>query len=208
MGLRGILGLKLTEVPGNLAYWLDSFDADTYTVKISTGSFNILPRDVQHVLGLPSTGRKIIVRKRSDPTKLVLNWRMTFGSTSPEIKCTDIVEKSRKMQTSDDMFKLNFIMLFFLTMVQSTKSTNCDQRILNAIEKLDDVHELNWCDYILYSLSTSKQIWDKDRNGQFTGPITFLMAPSKIAENEPQKDNDQKKPRVRFSNFTTVRMQF
>ncbi|KAL9691212.1 hypothetical protein QQ045_011631 [Rhodiola kirilowii] len=107
---------------------------------------------------------------------MVINWRMTYGSTSSEIKCTDIVEKLKKMQTSDDMFKLNFIVLFFSTMEQSTKNQTCDQRILNVIEKPDDVRELNWCDYILHNLRTSKQIWDKDRSGQFTGPITFLMA--------------------------------
>ncbi|KAL9669531.1 hypothetical protein QQ045_007078 [Rhodiola kirilowii] len=59
-------------------------------------------------------------------------------------------------------------------MVESTKNQFCNQRIINCIEGVDEIRELNWCEYIIQSLIKSKRTWLKDRKSCYTGPLTFL----------------------------------
>ncbi|KAL9664353.1 hypothetical protein QQ045_019753 [Rhodiola kirilowii] len=128
------------------------------------------------MLGLPLGEKPIDIKGRGKDNRVMIHdWRKCFGTETTKITCTDIVAKIKDTKADDPMFKLHFLVLFFSAMVANTKNQWSDQRILNAIDSVDDIRSLNWSEYIIERLKTSKEIWDKQRKANFTGPITFLL---------------------------------
>ncbi|KAL9665710.1 hypothetical protein QQ045_000030 [Rhodiola kirilowii] len=178
MGLDGMLNLGITYVPTQLASWLlESFDSKECKLVTPSGNAEIKPMDVNFTLGLPMGGRPIIVPQRTKPDCiLVKKFREQYGDKSEnKIKCRLVSEKIQKSKVADDLFKLNFLVLFYSTIVDSTASGKANQRILNGIEGIDDIRALNWGEFIIDRLRQTKDEWEVNKGSPYTGPMPFLM---------------------------------
>ncbi|KAL9690819.1 hypothetical protein QQ045_011230 [Rhodiola kirilowii] len=178
MGLEAMLHLNVNMVRAELAEWLlDSHTSKTSTLITSRGDVYIVPKDVHYILGLSLGGRNIILPNRTEAdSPIVQQFRIQYGGIKDStVTCKTIVEKIRQSDAADDTFKINFLVLFFSTMVESTKSEVSNQRILNGIEGTDDIRALNWCEFIYTCLRDTKDEWEGNRRSPYTGPITFLI---------------------------------
>ncbi|KAL9663999.1 hypothetical protein QQ045_019394 [Rhodiola kirilowii] len=147
MGLEAMLHLNLNMVRAELAEWLlDSYQSKTSTLITDRGDVDIVPKDVHYILGLPLGGRNIILPNRTDTySPIVQQFRLQYGRIKDStVTCKTIVEKIKQSDAADDTFNINFLVLFFLCMVESTKSGVSNQRNLNGIEGTDDIRALNW----------------------------------------------------------------
>ncbi|KAL9672023.1 hypothetical protein QQ045_009597 [Rhodiola kirilowii] len=179
MGLEAMLHLNINMVRVDLAEWvLESYDSKTSTLITDRGDVHIVPKDVHFILELPLGGRniKLLGRTNAD-SPLVQQFRCQYGGPKDStVTCKTIVDKIQQSGAADDTFKLNFLVLFFSSMVESTKSCVSNQRIMNGIEGTDDIRALNWCEYIYTCLRDTKDEWEGNRRSPYNGPITFLIA--------------------------------
>ncbi|KAL9673322.1 hypothetical protein QQ045_029578 [Rhodiola kirilowii] len=179
MGFEGILHLRFTKVHTQFSKWLlESFDSKTCMLKTPRGDVEILPKDVNYMLGLPMGGRPIKVQLRTIPHELLVQiFRLQYGGPlDNSVSWKRISKIIQSSNDANDCFKLNFLVLFYSTVVYSTKSGKSNQRIPNAIEGLDDIRALNWCEFVIDRLHHTKDEWDKDKFQPYTGPTPFLMA--------------------------------
>ncbi|KAL9663242.1 hypothetical protein QQ045_028081 [Rhodiola kirilowii] len=175
MGLDGMLHFGITKVPTQFAKWLlESFNSKTCKLETPRGDAEILPKDVNFTLGLPMGGRLIKVPLRTIPdTLLVQTFRLQYGGPrANKIKCTEVSDMIQASNEANDTFKLNF----YSTIVDSTKTGKGNQRILNAIEGIDDIRALNWGDFVIKRLRHTKDEWEKNKGNPYIGPMPLLMA--------------------------------
>ncbi|KAL9684095.1 hypothetical protein QQ045_021527 [Rhodiola kirilowii] len=111
----------------------------------------ILSKDVNYILGLPMGGCPIKVHLRTIPHKLIVQtFRDQYGGPRDNaVSYKRIFETIQSFNEANDYFKLNFLVLFYSTIVDSTKMGKSNQRILNVIEGLDDIRALNWCEFLI-----------------------------------------------------------
>ncbi|KAL9667924.1 hypothetical protein QQ045_002293 [Rhodiola kirilowii] len=110
-------------------------------------------------------------------TSIVRQFRNQYGGPMDStVSCKNIVDKIQQSGVADDTFKLNFLVLFFPSMVESTKSGTSNQRILNGIEGTNDIRVLNWCEYIITCLRDIRDEWEGNRRSPYNGQTTFLIA--------------------------------
>ncbi|KAL9677104.1 hypothetical protein QQ045_005331 [Rhodiola kirilowii] len=167
MGFKGILHLRITKINTQLAKWLlESFDSKTSMLTTKRGDAEIIPMDVNNMLGLPMDGRPIKVPLRTIlHVRLVQTFRSQYGGAfDNSVSYKDISKTIQSSKEADDFFKLNFLVLFYSTVVDSTKGGKSNQRILNAIEGLDEICTLNWCEFVIDQLRHTKVEYDKDRH--------------------------------------------
>ncbi|CAM8950120.1 unnamed protein product [Rhodiola kirilowii] len=179
MGLEAMLHLKLNKVRADLGEWvLESYDSKTSTLITDRGDVEIVPKDIHFIMGLPLGGRIIKLPGRTNAeSPIVQQFRHQYGGPRDStVSCQKIVDKIKQTGVADDTFKLNFLVLFFSSMVESTKSGTSNQRILNGIEGTDDIRALNWCEYILTCLRDTRDEWEGNKRSPYSGPITFLIA--------------------------------
>ncbi|KAL9689463.1 hypothetical protein QQ045_009849 [Rhodiola kirilowii] len=177
MGLDGMLNLGITYVPTQFAIWLlESFDSKDCKLVTPSGNAEIKPMDVNFTLGLPMGGRPIIVPQRTKPNHiLVKRFREQYGGKSEnKIKCRLVSKKIQKSKEADDLFKLNFLVLFYSTIVDSTASGKANQRILNGIDGIDDIRALNWGEFMIDRLRQTEDEWEENKGSPYTGPMPFL----------------------------------
>ncbi|KAL9680436.1 hypothetical protein QQ045_018315 [Rhodiola kirilowii] len=178
MGLDGMLNLGITYVPTQFAIWLlEAFDSKECKLVTRRGDAEIVPMDVNFTLGLPMGGRPIKVPLRTNPDALLVQtFRRQYGDIKEnKIKCRIMSEKIQKSKEANDLFKLNFLVLFYSTIVDSTTSGKANQRILNAIERIDDIRALNWGEFFIDGLRHTKDEWEVKKGSPYTGPMPFLM---------------------------------
>ncbi|KAL9682245.1 hypothetical protein QQ045_014039 [Rhodiola kirilowii] len=178
MSLEDMLHLRITKVHTQFAKWmLESFDLKTCMLKTPRGDAEILPKDVNYMLGLPMGGRPIKVPLRTIPHELLVQtFKLQYGGPlDNSVSYKRISETIQSSSEANDCFKLNFLVLFYSTIVDSVKMGKSNQRILNVIEGLDDIRALNWCEFVIYRLRHMKDEWDTNRFNPYTGPIPFLM---------------------------------
>ncbi|KAL9678819.1 hypothetical protein QQ045_016670 [Rhodiola kirilowii] len=179
MGLDGMLHLGIIKVPTQFEKWLlESFNSKTCKLETPRGDADILPKDVNFTLGLSIGGHPIKVPLRTIPDAiLVQTFRLQYGGPrANKIKCTEVSDMIQASNDANDTFKLNFLVLFYSTIVDSTKTGKANQMILNAIEGIDDIRALNWAEFVIERLRHTKDEWEKNKGNPYTGPMPLLMA--------------------------------
>ncbi|KAL9685237.1 hypothetical protein QQ045_022685 [Rhodiola kirilowii] len=179
MCLEAMLHLNMNMVRADLVEWvLESYDSKTSTLITDRGDVHIIPKDVHFILGLPLGGRNIKLQGRTNAdSPLVQQFRRQYGGPKDStVTYKTIVDKIQQSGAADDTFKLNFLVLFVSSTVESTKCCVSNQRIMNGIEGTDDIYALNWCEYIYTFLRDTKDEWEGNKRCSYNDPITFLIA--------------------------------
>ncbi|KAL9685730.1 hypothetical protein QQ045_023181 [Rhodiola kirilowii] len=178
MGLNGMLHLGIAKVPTQFAKWLlESFNSKTCKLDTPQGDAELLPKDMNFTLGLPMGGRPIKVPLRTiSEAILVQTFRLQYGGPrNNKIKCTEVSEMIQASNEANDAFKLNFLVPFYSTIVDSTKTGKANQIILNAIEGIDDIRALNRGEFMIKKLRHTNGEWETNKGNPYTGPMPLLM---------------------------------
>ncbi|KAH6805128.1 hypothetical protein C2S51_029959 [Perilla frutescens var. frutescens] len=177
MGFAQLLHLNIDKVPARLVYWvLDKFDASSSEIVIDVRRIiTVDVDDVQSVLGFSNGGEKIKTRRRSDICNMKETWYDQFTERGRGRIMTKHVRVAM-MNDKDggDKFKMNFLVLLTSCMIENSVNGYVSPLLLNYMDKLDSIHEMDWCDYVVRSLITHKVIWEKNMSNDFGGPIVFL----------------------------------
>ena len=176
-GLGGLLQFGLKELPHMLGYQiLQSFDSESVALNLPRGSISITEEDVHQVMELPM-GRKRIPASSIGKSALVDEWRAQFtNSVGWKITPGAVSEKLKQSSDVNLFFKLNFLVLFHNSMIQSLSNSYVNQWILVLGDNVDQCSEYNWCSFLLDSMIESQHKWKVDPTKQFyTGPLAFLI---------------------------------
>ena len=130
---------------------------------------------IHQVLGIPKTGIDILevddceinnrkLKKWMDQSDLILKQQ--------QVIC-DLIEEGT---VADEMFDMNFLMLFVNTIVEKKSSGDLDTKVLMKLPNVKDKTKINWCKYLNETLIKSKKYWKPDKtNIYYSGPLAFLI---------------------------------
>ncbi|KAF5759200.1 hypothetical protein HanXRQr2_Chr16g0738411 [Helianthus annuus] len=128
-------------------------------------------------MGVPYGGIRVVrdAEGCADAEKLVDTWKNRFVKIP--ISCKKIVDKIRENSYADEeMFKMDFAMLFIATMIASTKNGNAMYTMLGWFCLSKEFREHDWCQLIMDTIRVCKSDWDRsDRDSFFSGPLTVLV---------------------------------
>ncbi|XP_021989338.1 uncharacterized protein LOC110885909 isoform X1 [Helianthus annuus] len=186
IGFGEVLNIKLYHISTRLGYWLvRNYDEQYSTLNIGNHKIEITRDSVHDVFGIPKGN--VIVREKNKPRKGAIVEKNTatqgaettideFKNQWPDtnkITHTLLARTMSKQTTGGRLFKLNFLAYWNTLFVEITKSTTVKQSFLLAIDKEEDIPNLDWCSFVLESLKRTRQGWKK-LDSQYNGPVAFL----------------------------------
>ncbi|XP_035836075.1 uncharacterized protein LOC110885937 [Helianthus annuus] len=186
IGFGEVLNIKLYHISTRLGYWLvRNYDEQYSTLNIGNHKIEITRDSVHDVFGIPKGN--VIVREKYKPRKGAIVEKNTatqgaettideFKNQWPDtnkITHTLLARTMSKQTTGGRLFKLNFLAYWNTLFVEITKSTTVKQSFLLAIDKEEDIPNLDWCSFVLESLKRTRQGWKK-LDSQYNGPVAFL----------------------------------
>ncbi|KAL8217596.1 hypothetical protein R6Q57_020969 [Mikania cordata] len=179
MGFQEILCLQLNSIPSAFGYWLlRNYNPQTDSINDGEREIHLSSSLIQEVFNFPNGGTKVTVKTRpntNDP--VVKEWRSQFGEDLPKkIFVKDLVAYIKDKKDAGRMFKLNFLVVFFSLMGETMMSNTVNQRFLTSVKITTDVRNLNWCDYMMACLKSTREAWNSKQDDLYNGPILLLVA--------------------------------
>ncbi|KAI8542544.1 hypothetical protein RHMOL_Rhmol08G0146100 [Rhododendron molle] len=171
MGFRGILELKCTKLDRSLCEWLvRHFDPVSLCLHVHGKDCIITPLDVNHILGLPCGGQKVILKREyTEIHELCLRHEVgNQGSISFDHLHNYLMNNKK----DDDDFKVSFVLYIMGTILCPTSEVN--KRFLHALKDLSFVRKLDWSQFVLKFLAEGIQKYQKGRK-VIRGCLLFLM---------------------------------
>ncbi|KAL8223477.1 hypothetical protein R6Q57_018952 [Mikania cordata] len=165
MGFQEILCLQLNSIPCAFAYWLlRNYNPQTDSINDGEREIHLSSSLIQEVFNFPNGGTKVTVKTRpntNDP--VVKEWRSQFGEDLPKkIFVKDLVAYIKDKKDAGRMFKLNILVVFFSLMGETMMSNTVNQRFLTYVKITTDVRNLNWCDYMMACLKSTREAWNRE----------------------------------------------
>ena len=175
-GLGSLVGFNIQRLPGKLTYYVvDAFNPDDMVIRTPRGDI-ACDRDAVHdVFGLPKGPNDILGFPSKENSDFVKQWLGQFPKGS-SIRKTLVANTILKTGGTDNIFKMNILMLFANTMVTSSTNGEFSREVLHHVPIDVDMCTLDWCGYLLKYLKESKNHWDRKspEKNYYAGPATFL----------------------------------
>ncbi|GJQ91903.1 hypothetical protein Tco_0003042 [Tanacetum coccineum] len=140
------------------------------------GSMIKITRELIHdMLGIPMSG--IIVKPLKEKNlfdPVTAKWR----GMVPEIINREKIHISQLktflsiLSEADWLFDIGFLSLFFSIFSQGNKDGTINERLIPYLEKIDKIHQMDWCSYVLESLV--KECTGFSSSDKFIGPLLLL----------------------------------
>ncbi|KAJ0894651.1 hypothetical protein HanPSC8_Chr09g0391421 [Helianthus annuus] len=128
------------------------------------------------ILGVPFGGIRVVkdTKGGSDADKVVENEKNRYDKVPISFK--NIVDKIREDSYDDEeMFKIDFVMLFMATMIASTKNGHAMYTMLELFCLEKDFKDHDWCQFILDTIRVCMSDWvGCNSKSYFRGPLTVL----------------------------------
>ncbi|MFS7990023.1 hypothetical protein Hanom_Chr11g01053921 [Helianthus anomalus] len=177
MGFGKILKLKVDLIKSALGHFVvDRLDTKNMVIRLGEQTIKVDKDSVQKLLGLPCGGIRVnIDNKEASKHPLISRWRGRFSRSI--ISCTDLVGKISEYEDEDEeMFQMDFVMLFISTMVGCTMNGIAMYTLLYMFDMDHSFKEHDWCQFIIDAVKVCKNHWRRcDKNSWFRGPLTFLV---------------------------------
>ncbi|MFS8002094.1 hypothetical protein Hanom_Chr13g01198061 [Helianthus anomalus] len=179
MGFGKILKLKVSDINALLAYFVvDRLDTEKMEINHGDRQIKVDKECIRRIMGVPYRGIRVVndAEGCSDAEKVVEAWKNRFVKVL--ISCKNIVDKIRENCYEDEeMFKIDFAMLFLATMIASTKNGHAMYTILCWFYLSKGFKEHDWCQLIMDTIRVWKSDWDRsDRDSFFFwGSLTVLV---------------------------------
>ncbi|CAH1448073.1 unnamed protein product [Lactuca virosa] len=121
MGFKSLLKLEVDELPSSLGLFVvKSFDMDKKVLKVINGEIKVDRQSVNEMLGIPMGDQKVEdLSFRPAEDECYSKWISQFHKAE-NIRLNDITNAIISSKEADFNFKLNFIVLFCNTLVEST----------------------------------------------------------------------------------------
>ena len=177
VGFESFHRIFIDKLPSKLGRLVASiFDPTTYKLNLFNGlSILVTPQKIHDILGIPVGGTSLFsFEERPVTHPFVKSWVEQFYPKSfKEIRAPDIGIKLVNANRVDDLFKLNFLMLF------SNVIGRCDtmggQLCFDVVRRIPEhlpISEIDWCGYIhdclQYSINPKGEC-------HYYGPLAVLM---------------------------------
>ncbi|GJU13108.1 hypothetical protein Tco_1135504 [Tanacetum coccineum] len=175
--------------------------------KLRKGSIKATRQKVYDILGIPMGNTKLQdLEQRDVNDPFIDEWEEKYShlqKPTPPAIALQILGTHK----ADFMFKMNFITLFGSTMGTLENGGRVPTKLLKCIKEEDDLADIDWCDYILDCLRTSKFNWKdvKTKKNFYYGPLTFLCLLYLDSTFFPDLNNIRHRPTIRSWNTMMMR---
>ncbi|MFS7998293.1 hypothetical protein Hanom_Chr12g01151961 [Helianthus anomalus] len=146
MGFGKILNLKVSDINASLAYFVvDRLDTENMEINLGNRQIKVDKESIRRIMGVPYGGIRVVrdAEGCANAEKLVDTWKNRFVKIP--ISCKKIVDKIRENSYADEeMFKMDFAMLFIATMIASTKNGNAMYTMLGWFCLSKEFREHDW----------------------------------------------------------------
>ena len=176
IGFGSLLGFSIDSLPGKLVYYVvDSFDSKEMVIKTSRGDIKCDRQAVHDVFGVPMGPTNIYDLEESSNNDLENEW-LGQWNIGKKVRPANIASMFNNDYEISEMFKINILMLFVSTMVESDSNGYIKLDLLKRLPKNSDLRSFDWCGFLLKSLASSKDNWNRDfpDKNPYSGPATFL----------------------------------
>lgn len=133
--------------------------------------------DVYMTLGIPM-GSKVVEEATSMDTNLeyqqLFNQQKSQWSSEESLCTTKILKKMEDQKDGGDNFITNFVVFVVSRLIKEQQNLKPNHKILKALVNIEEIRDLNWCEYTWKSLVTCTRDWKK-KSGAYKGPMLFLM---------------------------------
>nr|GMD12659.1 uncharacterized protein LOC109150699 isoform X5 [Ipomoea batatas] len=176
IGMGGLLGLRVTELPLRLGRWLVSnFDPSQMAINVCDGSYiQITNEDVAAVLGLPNGTVPIYERDSQVVGHDLHAWRVKVNKRKGNITVKALVTHLLTLKDGGVWFKRHFCVVVVSSLIASVSNGYANQRTVHMFREVNKIKDLDWCGYLLRSLVATRRCWVQDKSRKFMGPLLFL----------------------------------
>nr|GMC77925.1 hypothetical protein DM860_011184 [Ipomoea batatas] len=175
MDFASLFHLQIDNLPTRMGYWLDqNYNPRNSTLYLADGTgVSITEQDVELVLGFPRGDIKIEKWSRAHSTDL-LEWKGLVDKSARGYLYSDVIKAMLSCEDGGLWFKRHFILLVCSLFIDTPQNGYVRPHIFHHLVDVDQIKNLNWCDYVLRSLMDSQLAWAKSSKALFTGSLLFF----------------------------------
>lgn len=173
LGFESMIHLQTDIIVSCLSHYvLEMYDPKTNMIKVGESAIQVTEEKIKNILGVSSEGTDLILEQECESDdEIYLQWKAKRISTLQDLE--DNIEESEE---ADEIFELNFLILFVNTIIQKQQTGALDTTLVRKFVNVKNRKNINWCKYINDVLTKSKRKWKPTNKGAFyNGPIIFLM---------------------------------
>nr|GLL21437.1 uncharacterized protein LOC109179738 isoform X2 [Ipomoea trifida] len=161
MGFGPMLNFQIADTPLRLGHWLlSNLDIDSMHLKLPNGlALNVDEEAVEAVFGLPR-GPKVMTDRAKHQKSVILNsWRESYEKVDYTITPAEVPTKLEKYPDGGECFIRNYALLVVSTVVRTMQNGYVYQHVIPNLEDTLEIGNLNWCQYVIYSLIATQPAW-------------------------------------------------
>nr|KAJ0211578.1 hypothetical protein LSAT_V11C400174920 [Lactuca sativa] len=147
-----ILSSEQRDCVENLGFfYVFSYNHTTNSIDLGHGRITITEETIGEILGLKNKGIDLeTVDDCEQDNSTLIKWKEQHPKITKSAQAlVDLIEQS---QIVDEMFVLNFIVLFVNSIREKTTSGAIETRSLLKLIKVEDKENINWCKYINHTI--------------------------------------------------------
>jgi len=178
IGFGSLIGFNIINLCPKLSFYVvDAFDGDDMVIRTTKGDISCDREAVFDVFGISKDATEPIKSGvMRTGTSFYKDWVSQFSVK--DIRSSDIsavIVKSKGVV--DRFFKMNFLMLFYNTMIRCDSNGVVFRDVLEYLDgDCQNASKIDWCGELLYVLEYSKIKWNRyyPKKRPYCGPLTFL----------------------------------
>ncbi|XP_010278748.1 PREDICTED: uncharacterized protein LOC104612845 isoform X3 [Nelumbo nucifera] len=180
VGFGSLLGIRCETLRRGLCQWLlERFDPARCCLHIDGKRIYITVRDVELVMGLPSSGHKVVT---SGPDGAIAEMRRYYSAAPDDGGNSSIstgislglLEKQLETQEAGDEFKRSFALFALGTILCPTAKGEASPKFLHSLRKTDDIPKYNWAQFVLDRLLRETSRFHQGKQRAVGGCLLFL----------------------------------
>nr|GMC78940.1 uncharacterized protein LOC109189836 [Ipomoea batatas] len=113
-------------------------------------------------------------RAKHQKSVILNSWRESYEKVDYTITPAEVATKLEKYPDEGECFIRNYALLVVSTVVRTMQNGYVYQHVIPNLEDTLEIGNLNWCQYVIYSLIATQPAWKAKKTQRFTGPLVFL----------------------------------
>ena len=175
--LGSLIGFNIFELPTKLVYYVvDSFDMDDMVIRTSMGDIKCDENAVFDAFGIRKGSVGLGELGNDADSEFIEDWYSQFDDRKNirNGKIADVI--NNKKGATDFTFKINFLILFWNSMICSDSSGLVKVDVLKRVSRETKLSDIDWCGHMLHELKFSKNKWNREfpERRPYCGPATLL----------------------------------
>ncbi|KAL8209503.1 hypothetical protein R6Q57_006235 [Mikania cordata] len=175
MGFGKLLHFKVNGIPRKIGHYIvDNLDVSTMQIVGRQGPIKVNQEAVFRLLGIPNGG---IDLKTVNPTRNLSTIFQEWRNLNPNeyISPSELVKRFGEAGDDDSLnFKVDFLMLFIITIVEYHAHGKCKLDVLNYIGDETEICKINWCYYVVDCIERCRYGWLPNTKSSFKGDLAIL----------------------------------